>query len=86
MQTTPYRRFKNYCQGFYDKPEQKITKRLTKDCSQGSVYEPIFWDITIEEISEGVDNNNNISLLLIERNFRLVLRLAIETNIRKIMQ
>ncbi|KAK9747006.1 Reverse transcriptase (RNA-dependent DNA polymerase) [Popillia japonica] len=39
-------------------PGEQISKQITKGCPQGSICGPIFWDITMGELLQGLDNMN----------------------------
>ncbi|GJQ88494.1 hypothetical protein Trydic_g4857 [Trypoxylus dichotomus] len=53
-----YKCFRSYCQGRYvimRCPGQRIQKKVTKECPQGSICGPEFWDITMEGLLQDLD-------------------------------
>lgn len=77
-----YATIKNYCQDRYVDmlcPNDKISKRISKGCPQGSIFGPTFWDLLMEELLETLDRNLDVLatvayaddlLLIIEGNSR----------------
>lgn len=78
-----YKTLRSYCQDRFATlrcPKEKITRRLSKGCPQGSICGPIFWDIIMEKLLSEINSNDNIKAAIA---YADDLQIVIEANSRR---